>query len=205
MTPTTADSLKFVLSSPDFIELKNSDLFLIELKYATEENFMNENVYHEFNRAFLHYHAAEKLHNAAKILKSKCPGHKFIIYDVLRPRSVQWKLWNKVKGTHQQEYIANPERGSVHNFGMAVDLSVVNEKNEVLNMGSNFDDFIELSQPKHEEKFLANNKLNRECYNNRLLLRNCMEEAGFIQQIDEWWHFDAKLRNEVRANYAIVE
>lgn len=202
---TTADSLKVVLSSSDFTELHTSDLYKIDLKYASSDNFMNEDVYHEFNRAFLHFHAAEKLKTAVALLKEKHPGYKFIIYDVLRPRSVQWKMWNIVKDTYQQDYIANPEKGSNHNFGMAIDLSILNESGEVLDMGTGFDEFDEMSQPRYEEKFLAENKLNQAHYQNRLLLRSCMESAGFKQLSTEWWHFDALPRAEIRAKYQIIE
>lgn len=177
----------------------------IDLKYATLDNFMNENVYGEFNRAFLHSHAAEKLQSAASLLSETKPGYKFIIYDVLRPRSVQWIMWRKVEGTYQQDYIANPERGSNHNFGMAVDLSILNENGEVLDMGTGFDEFDEMSQPRHEEKYLSEKKLHPAHHQNRLLLRECMETAGFKQLSTEWWHFDALPRAEIRANFKIVE
>ena len=205
MSVNTLSSLKVVLESPEFVELKESAFMHIDLKYATEANFMNENVYGEFNRAFLHSHAAAKLQRAAELLKEKKPNYKFIIYDVLRPRSVQWIMWRKVEGSYQQDYIANPERGSNHNFGMAVDLSVMDENGSVLDMGTGFDEFDEMSQPRHEEKYLAEHRLKPEHLKNRLLLRECMESAGFKQLASEWWHFDALPRAEIRAHYKIVE
>jgi D-alanyl-D-alanine dipeptidase len=205
MSSQTLQSLKIVLASPEFVELKESAAFRIDLKYATEDNFMNENVYGEFNRAFLHEHAAAKLQVAAQLLKQKKPNYKFIIYDVLRPRSVQWIMWRKVEGTYQQDYIANPERGSNHNFGMAVDLSILDENGNVLDMGTGFDEFDEMSQPRHEEKYLAEKKLSVQCHENRLLLRECMETAGFKQLASEWWHFDALPRAEIRERFKIVE
>ena len=205
MSSETLASLKVVLNSSDFVELKSDENFVINLKYASVDNFMGENVYHEFNRAFLHKLAAEKLFAAATKLKSIKPGYKFIIYDVLRPRSVQWKMWNKVKGTYQQQYIANPENGSNHNFGMAVDLSILNSAGDVLDMGTGFDEFDERSQPKYEEKFFLEKKLSALHIENRNLLRSCMEGSGFKQLSTEWWHFDALPRAEIRARYKIVE
>lgn len=202
---STLESLQLVLKSPEFIEIKDSAYFKIDLKYATADNFMNENVYHEFNKAFLHELAAHKLYEAATKLKNHNSMYKFIIYDVLRPRSVQWKMWNKVKGTDQQQYIANPENGSNHNFGMAVDLSILDENNKVLDMGTGFDEFDIRSQPKFEEQHLVDNKLTIKQVQNRHLLRNCMEQSGFKQLSTEWWHFDALPKAVIRAQYKIVE
>ncbi|MGZ3690028.1 MAG: M15 family metallopeptidase [Pseudobdellovibrio sp.] len=202
---STSDSLQVVLNSPEFVEITDSDFFKIDLKYAADDNFMNENVYLDFRRAFLHEFASKKLSEAAKNLKKINPSYKFVIYDGLRPRSVQWKMWNKVKGTDHQQYIANPESGSNHNFGMAVDLSILDEKGYILDMGTGFDEFDERSQPKHEERFFAEKKLTEKHLANRKILRDCMEAAGFKQLSTEWWHFDALPRAEIRANYKIVE
>ena len=114
-------------------------------------------------------------------------------------------MWNRVKGTQQEEYIANPVEGSNHNFGMAVDLSILDENGQPLDMGTRFDDFAELSQPRLEEKFLSAQKLSREHHNNRLLLRTCMEQSGFHQFSTEWWHFDALPRVKILTEYKIVE
>lgn len=205
MSSETYQSLQIVLQSQEFVELKNSEFYIIDLKYASADNFMNENVYNEFNRAFLHSHAAEKLRKAALKLKELKPNYKFIIYDVLRPRSVQWKMWNKVKGTHQEQYIANPEVGSSHNYGMAVDLSIIDENGQVLDMGAGFDEFDDISQPKYEAKFRAENRLSLAHIENRNLLRACMEPVGFKQFTTEWWHFNALPFAEIRTHFRIVE
>lgn len=199
------NSLEYVLKQSCFVELQNNDFWVIDLKYATADNFMNEDVYHEFNRAFLHKDAYDKLIKAAQNLKKINSGYKFIIYDVLRPRSVQWKMWSKVKGTDEQQYIANPESGSNHNFGMAIDLSIVDKNDAVLNMGSGFDEFTELSQPRHEARFINEKLLSAEHIQNRHVLKASMEQAGFRQLASEWWHFDALPKLEIREKYQIVE
>lgn len=205
MSSQTLQSLTAVLASPEFVELQDSAAFKIDLKYASTKNFMNENVYGEFNRAFLHEHAFRKLQKASELLKEKNPSYKFVIFDVLRPRSIQKLLWDKVVGTEQEDYISDPSKGSSHNFGMAVDLSVLDENGKELDMGTAFDEFTPLSEPRHEEKFLAEKKLSHASLQNRLLLRECMEKAGFRQLTLEWWHFDALPRAEVRELYRIVE
>ena len=202
--PTTS-SLEFVLKQDHFKELISNDMWRIELKYATTDNFMNEDMYHEFNRAFLHTDALVKLEKASKLLKKYKTDYKFIVYDVLRPRSVQWKMWNKVKGTDHQQYIANPESGSNHNFGMAIDLSILDENQQPLDMGTGFDEFSEMSQPRYEERFIESQELTSLHIKNRKILKDAMEQAGFKQLSTEWWHFDALPRNEIRSQYQIVE
>lgn len=191
--------------STDFQEIKNSNLFSIELKYATTDNFMKVNAYGSLNRAFLHRIAFEKLTSAAQAIQKIYPHHKLLIYDALRPRSAQRVLWKYVVGTPEQKYVADPDKGSVHNYGFAVDLTVIDQNGRPLDMGAAFDDFREISQPDQEEKFLASGQLTQEHINNRLLLRNAMTGAGFFSIAHEWWHFEALPRTQVRQEFSIVE
>lgn len=190
---------------PEFIEISEIHDVVIDLKYATLDNFMSENVYGDFNRAYLHVHAAEKFFNAIQKLKASAPELKFIVYDALRPRSAQYKLWNKVKGTDQQEYVANPDNGSVHNYGFALDLSLVNQRGVPLDMGTGFDEFTSLAKPSLESEYLASGQLSKTQLANRMILRDAMVGAGFIQLPHEWWHYDALPKAEVKAKYTILE
>jgi D-alanyl-D-alanine dipeptidase len=202
---TVGESLQTVSTSINYIEVKSTDAIALELRYATTNNFTGQNLYGVFNHAYLQKSAAEKLIRAAANLKMVQPKYKLLIFDVLRPRSVQHLLWNKVKGTDQQKYVANPQTGSIHNYGFAVDLSIVDESGKELDMGTAFDDFTALAQPAQEEKFLESGKLTQQQLQNRRLLRKAMEDAGFIQLSLEWWHFDALPKAEVKKNYSIVE
>jgi zinc D-Ala-D-Ala dipeptidase len=162
-------------------------------------------MYAGFNRAFLHRLAHEKLVKAVKNLRDLHPEYKLVIFDSLRPRSVQYLLWEKVKGTAQERYVANPERGSIHNFGFALDLSIQDEKGNELDMGTSYDDFTPLAEPRKEQQFLKEGKLTEAQLANRRLLRKVMEDAGFISLPVEWWHFDALPSAEVRMNHRIIE
>ena len=193
-----------LLEDKDFVEIgSNSDLVL-DLRYATDNNFMGKNVYHDFNRAFLHRVAADKFSIAKQKLKQVKPDWKFILFDCLRPVWAHQQLWDFVAGTPQQDYVADPKRGSLHSYGFAIDLSLVDENDEPVDMGTDFDSFEDLAQPKYESMMLANNKLTRKQYDNRLILRQVMEFAGFIQLSFEWWHYDAEPGNLVRGNYRII-
>jgi D-alanyl-D-alanine dipeptidase len=198
-------SLDFVLASKDFVELTPGARWDLDIRYASANNFVGVDMYGVFNRAFLHRISAAMLSDAADRLRARHPGYRFLIYDALRPRSIQWVLWNHVVGTPGENYIGNPERGSMHNFGFAVDLTLVDQSGQPLDMGAGFDDFRELAQPQLEERFVREGLLSREHIAHRDLLREVMHGAGFTQLKHEWWHFDALPREEVRGKYAIVE
>jgi len=199
------DSLRFLQHSPDYVDLTTITGLRFDLRYATTNNFTGRNLYGEFNHPYLHRFAAAKLRRAAEILTRKHPHVHLLILDALRPRSVQYQLWNVVKGTPQQPYVADPEKGSIHNYGFAVDLTLVDDDGNELDMGTMFDDFTELAQPRMERKFVAENKLSEDQLKNRLILRWAMESAGFIQLPLEWWHYDALPKAEVKQNYPIIE
>jgi D-alanyl-D-alanine dipeptidase len=198
-------SLEFVEKSEDFVELQPGPLWQLEIRYASTNNFVGINMYGPFNRAFLHRLSAEKLQNAARLLQQEHSGFKFLIYDALRPRSVQRVLWKHVLGTPGERYIANPDKGSLHNFGFAIDLTVLDSAGATLDMGAGYDDFREIAQPQLEARFHSIGQLSDAHLSNRQLLRRVMEQAGFKQLPHEWWHFDAITRDEAKQNFVIVE
>jgi D-alanyl-D-alanine dipeptidase len=202
---TVRDSLDQIQRSPHFVQIDPSDRIAIDLRYATTNNFVGKDMYGEFKRAYLHQEAALSLQNAALALQKIHPGWKLIIYDALRPRSVQSILWDKVKGTPAQQYVADPAQGSVHNYGMAVDLSIVDARGLAIDMGTPYDTFDPLAQPQLEDQFLREGRLSLIQVRNRKLLRQLMQDAGFIQLPHEWWHFDRYPKSEVRARFPIVE
>ncbi len=204
-----ARTLERLAQDPDYVDLETHAALRrstrVDLKYAQPDNFMGADVYGPFKRAFLHREAAEKLERAAKVLKRLQPDWRFLVFDALRPRSIQRVLWDHVKGTEEERYVANPDRGSVHNFGFAIDLTLEDEFGQEVPMGSSFDAFVPLSQPKLEDQHLASGLLKREYYRHRLILREAMEVAGFIPLAHEWWHFDALPGDEVRRRFELIE
>lgn len=202
---TPADSMKILENNPDYVDLSTFPNVKIELKYATTDNFMGINMYGPFQKAYLHKVAAGKFRKAVDSLKKEHPGWSFIVFDSLRPRSVQWIMWNKVKNTPQRKYVANAEKGSVHNFGFALDIGLADESGKALDMGTPFDTFSDLAEPQHEREFLRNGKLTQKQVDNRLLLRGLMTGAGFVQLPHEWWHYDGLPHEELEKNYKIVE
>lgn len=180
----------------------------VDLKYASTDNFMGMDVYGGLKRCFLVEDAARMLAAAHDLLKERAPGVTFVMYDCARPRRVQVVMWDVVKGTKSQGYVANPHKppGSVHNTGCAVDMSLWDEKKGApLDMGTPYDFFGKKAEPRHEVELWKKGELSSEQYANRMLLREVMLRAGFRILAHEWWHFDCAAPAEARRKYPVVE
>lgn len=180
---------------------------LVELKYATTDNFMGKDVYGCLKQAFLQPEVLEKLKRAQMLLSKAHPGFRLLIYDAARPLSKQWELWNtltKYPPRERQKYVADPREHSIHNYGSAIDLTVADASGKPLDMGTPYDFFGELAYPSREKELLASGKLSQMAYQNRLILRDAMVSAGFMRIEFEWWHFNAFSRSEAKRRYQVV-
>ena len=140
-------------------------------------------MYGDFDKAYLQKDVAVKLVNAEKYLSKTKSGYRLIIYDAASPRSIQKKMWDTLKMPFSEKikYLANPKTGGLHNYGAAIDLSIIDEKGEPLDMGTSYDYLGALASTKNEIKMLNENKLTQLQINNRKLLRGAMLNAGFYQ------------------------
>jgi D-alanyl-D-alanine dipeptidase len=127
-----------------------------------------------------------------------------LVLDALRPQRVQQQLWDALAGTDLRLYLADPARGSIHSYGMALDLTLVDAAGHELDMGTGFDDMTELSHPALEEGFVLAGRLSEAQVANRRLLREAMLAAGFLAIKTEWWHFDCGDRDLVRRTFQRV-
>jgi D-alanyl-D-alanine dipeptidase len=182
ITTKLKDYRKQVKNDPDkkMIELRSLIPGLVyDIRYATTNNFMHRVMYPEKNNyTFLREPTAEKLLLVQKDLNGKGLGLK--IFDAYRPYSVTVKFWELV---HDERYVANPIKGSGHNKGIAVDLSIINLKSgKELNMGTGFDNFTDSAHQTFTD-------LPEEILQNRALLRSTMEKYGFKPLDTEWWHY----------------
>lgn len=193
-----------IAASPDFRHLTSIAGIAIELRYATPNNFVGRDLYSPFDCAWLHADAAAALEQVVAWLAQRRPGYQVLVLDALRPQRVQQQLWDALDGTDLQMYLANPERGSIHSFGMALDLTILDENGRELDMGTGFDDLTERSHPKLEAMLLARGEITEAQIANRQLLRDAMAQAGFHGISTEWWHFDCGDRDVVRAQYKRV-
>jgi len=194
-----------IAGHPDFCALCDIPGVQVELRYATEANFVGRNLYGELNCGYVHRLAAEGLRKALAWLNEHAPGVQIKVLDALRPHRVQVMLWDHLDGTDLRQYVANPARGSIHSFGMAIDLTLVDAQGRELDMGAGFDEMTELSHPVLEAEHLAAGRLTRQQIANRELLRGAMAAGGFNGVNNEWWHFDMLDRSHVRASFIRVE
>lgn len=154
----------------------------LDIRYATSDNFVGRPVYPEA-RAFLQKPAAKALVRVHKKLRDQ--GLGLVIFDGYRPWTITKLFWDVVP-EDKRKFVADPAKGSKHNRGCAVDLSIFDLKTgKLVDMPSGYDEFTERSSPDYKggtEKQRAN----------RELLRKLMEAEGFTVNPNEWWHFDYK-------------
>lgn len=190
----------------------------VELKYSTEDNFVGEDMYGELERAYLLPHFAKKVVQAQRILKERHPDYSLLIYDAARPLSVQRQMRKAVEGTPYTAYVADGTRGGRHNYGVAVDLTIVDGNGKPLDMGAGFDDFTRKAWVGEKDAFsLAEyiayvEKLRREglisqqAAKNRKLLLEIMDSVGLRPYVKEWWHYQEKISMPAtRERYKLLE
>lgn len=179
---------------------------IVHLVYATPYNFLGKVLYKDLSRAYLQPDVAQKLLNAYKALKKMRPDLTLIIYDAGRPVSIQHEMWDMVKGTAWDYYVSNPIKGEgMHNFGAAVDLSLIDCAGQVLAMGTPYDYFGPEANTDKENELIKTGRITPRELENRLLLRKVMNDAGFRTIKSEWWHFNACTLDEARAHYKLIQ
>ncbi|XLZ68863.1 M15 family metallopeptidase [Massilia sp. SR12] len=191
-------------ASPDFRHLGTIAGIAVDLRYAGPDNFVGRDLYSPLDCAWLHREAAAAIECVVAWLAQRAPDHKVLLLDALRPHRVQEQLWDALAGTDLQMYLAPPERGSIHSFGMAVDITLLDAAGRELDMGTGFDDMTVLSHPALEAQHLASGEISAAQVANRQLLRDAMFQAGFHGINSEWWHFDYGDRVQVRRDYTRV-
>ncbi|HEY2951398.1 MAG TPA: M15 family metallopeptidase [Verrucomicrobiae bacterium] len=169
----------------ELVELVRLDPTLrLDIRYATTNNFLHRPVYAQA-RAFLQRPAAEALVRAQRALNAK--GYGVVVFDGYRPWSVTKLFWDSASAEERRiEFVANPRKGSRHNRGCAVDLSLLDLKTGAeVQMPSGYDEFSERAFPNYAGGTAESRAL-------RELLRAVMEAEGFTVYPAEWWHFDYK-------------
>jgi D-alanyl-D-alanine dipeptidase len=168
--PTIADTT--------FVNLKDySTDFVYDMKYATTDNFLKAKVY-DCAECFLRLKTVNAMIEANKKFMKK--GYKIKLYDCYRPLDIQKRMWDIVPNP---VYVANPSKGSIHNRGGAVDITLVDKEGKELDMGTSFDFFgIEASHG-----YL---NVTEEVKKNRRLLKKIMKRNNFNSFDSEWWHYN---------------
>lgn len=166
------------LADTTFVRLADfSNDFIYDLRYATKNNFLNAKVY-DCAECYTRAKTAKALVEANREFMEK--GYKIKFFDCYRPNSVQHKMWKMVPNP---QYVANPFKGSIHNKGGAVDITLVDFGGLELDMGTDFDFF---GKRAHHD----NLDLPKKILENRRLLKTTMENHGFWSIRTEWWHYN---------------
>lgn len=197
-------SIGDVASSGLFTRLADIAGIAVDLRYASARNFVGADLYSPNDCAWLHRDAAQALAASVAWLATRHPGLRLLVLDALRPQHVQERLWARLEGTPLTQYLAHPTTGSIHSFGMAVDITLTGADGVELDLGTPFDDLTERSHPKYEARFLADGSLMPQQVERRQWLRDAMAAGGFAGISSEWWHFDCGDRRRVRERYRRV-
>jgi len=178
--------------SPDLVELTSLDPTIhLDIRYATPENIVHRPVYRQA-RAFLQRPAAQALVRAHRALAER--GYGLLVFDGYRPWRVTKLFWDSVR-PDQRAFVANPRKGSKHNRGCAVDLSLYDlATGAEVPMPSAYDETSERASPDYSGGS-ADQRAHRE------LLRSAMVKEGFTVEPNEWWHFNYRDWRE----YAILD
>jgi D-alanyl-D-alanine dipeptidase len=196
------------VSQFDLVDIQSLNrLILVDLKYATTDNFMGIVLYERLKKGYLQKDVAERLSKVQEYLSKLNPGFHLLIYDALRPVSVQQKMWDALDSLppiERGKFVSNPKNRSMHNIGAAVDLTIINEQLIPLDMGAAYDEIGQIAYPSMEKQFVAEGKLTEVQIENRDLLRKVMKSQGFRQLQTEWWHFNACSRAEGLLKYKVL-
>ncbi|MGV3656657.1 MAG: M15 family metallopeptidase [Chitinophagaceae bacterium] len=161
------------------VELKSNIPSLIyDIKYATTHNFTGTQLYQKGNKTFLRLPAARALNAVQNNLAQK--GYGLKIWDAYRPYRATQAMWNLIQ---DERYVANPAKGSGHNRGLAVDVTIIDlATGAELDMGTAYDHFTDTAHHSFQQ-------LSTTVLQNRALLKTTMEKAGFAALSTEWWHY----------------
>ena len=180
----------------------------VELKYATDDNFMKIKLYERMVHAYLQHDVAIRLGKCQDYLTSLDPTLHLLVYDAVRPLSIQKKMWkalDTIPIKQRVKFVSNPANKSVHNYGAAVDLTICDEAGQPLDMGAGYDDMRQIAYPSLEKTFLANGLLTQQQLKNRVLLRKVMSSQKFSGIPTEWWHFNGCTRDVAAKKYKVLE
>lgn len=199
----SAAQLDDKLASLGFVDVTTLDSdIVVSLMYARDDNFVGKTMYTTLTRAFLHPDAAKALVKAQAALKQLQPKYALKICDAARPMSVQRTMYNAVKGSSKARYVSNPANGGgLHNYGLAVDITIVDENGTELDMGTSVDHLGPEANIDKEQMLVERGVISKEALDNRLLLRKVMTAGGWKPLKSEWWHFNLCSRATARSRY----
>ncbi len=204
MNPPPSIRVEDIATHPAFRRLASVAGIDVDLRYASADNFDGRVLYVGIDCAWLRAEAAAGLERAVAWLARAHAGHRLRVLDALRPQRVQEAIWRDVAGTPAAHYFAEPGHGSIHSFGMALDVTLRDAAGRELDMGSGFDEMSPRSHPALEIEQLACGAITAAHIAAREMLRDAMAAGGFAGIATEWWHFNFGDPERVRREYPRV-
>ena len=179
-----------------------------DVRYAGENNFTRKVLYKENFGLYAVKELAEAVVGANRFLQSLFPGFGIVVFDAARPLSVQKEMFDLVRNTACEPYIADPyteNPGGFHNYGLAVDLSICDFEGKLLDMGTDYDSFQEVAHSGNEQRMVEEGKLSIEAYSNRMLLYFITGKFGLLPHPLEWWHFQLDYSENYKKRHSLLE
>lgn len=185
-------------------EIPGVEVYMV---YATPYNFMGRVLYEDLDEAYLTKEAMDMLRVANDYLRKRRMDLHLVVYDAARPRSIQEQMWAVVEGTDLEDFVANPHKrgGGPHNYGIAVDVTLVDCTGHPIPMGSEYDYFGDRSRVDMEQQLFEDGEITRRELLNRRLLREVMTHAGWIVEPSEWWHFNCMPTAQAREKLPVIK
>lgn len=211
--PKSAKPLRFCTAAKQWVDYATHDSNLVEitrlpgirmdLRYGSYNNVTGHDLYCGVQRAFVHRDALPKLKKALAIIKKELPGYTLVIFDAARPMYAQAALKSTVAGTPYSNYVSSGKTGGLHNYGLALDLTLADSSGNLLDMGTDFDSFERCAGEVGEADALERGRLTQRQIDNRNVLRGVMKRAGWVTLNSEWWHFNAYTRAYTKEHYSL--
>jgi zinc D-Ala-D-Ala dipeptidase len=201
--------IEYVFKRYDLVNIKSLDSTIqVDLRYSDTNNFLKYNLYDGLRNAYFNCETALNVCAAQYYLQQINPDLSLLILDASRPQHIQQMMWDSLKMHPDKKlfYLSKPEDTSLHNYGCAVDVTIINTKTDsILDMGTDFDFFGNLSEPIYETHFLKLGQLSPEAYKNRILLRKVMLRAKLNPITSEWWHFSLCKKDEAARKFQLIK
>lgn len=179
-----------------------------DIRYSTTNNFTGKVLYSEPFGLYAVYPLAKAITDICMWLKKNIPDYRIVLFDAARPISVQKAMFEMVKGTASEPYIADPNgkiKGGFHNYGLAVDMSLADSSGKLLDMGTDYDFFGEEAHSFTELSLLEKGKISPAVFANRLLLYSVACRFGLLPHPKEWWHFQLSYAEESKKPYPLLD
>ena len=193
----------YASADSNLVEITKMKGLRMDLRYGTFDNVTGHDIYCGIQRAFVHRDALPKLKRALALIAKELPGYTLVIFDAARPMYAQAVLKSSVAGTPYSNYVSSGKTGGLHNYGLALDLSIADSTGALLDMGTDFDSFERCAGAVGEADALESGRLTQQQIDNRNLLRGIMKRAGWVSLSSEWWHFNAYTRAYTKEHYPL--